>query len=50
MCQHSMKQINDIKVCIRCGLTFPPEGRPFFDKGIVSYYSKKGGKKRERNE
>lgn len=46
MCTHNMKQVNDIKVCIRCGLTFPLDGRPFFDKKVVTYSKRrKGGKK-----
>lgn len=46
MCSHDFRKINDIKVCVRCGLTMPQDGRPFFDKKIVAYYQrKKGGKK-----
>ena len=45
MCSHNFKQVNDIKVCVRCGLTIPQGGRPFFDKKIVAYYQRqKGGK------
>lgn len=45
MCQHNFKQVNDVKICIRCGLTIPQDGRPFFDKKIMPYYQgKKGGK------
>lgn len=41
MCSHNYKWINDVQVCILCGLTFPPEGRPFFDKAFIQYYQRK---------
>lgn len=43
MCSHNLKKINDVKVCIRCGLTIPAGGRPFFDKKIVAYYQRQKG-------
>lgn len=45
MCVHKWKKVNEVRVCIRCGLTIPQGGRPFFDKKIVAYYQRqKGGK------
>lgn len=43
MCSHDFKHINDIKVCVRCGLTVPKDGRPFFDREIVAYYQRRKG-------
>lgn len=45
MCRHTWRQINEVKVCIRCGLTLAEGSRPFFDRKIVSYYQKKKGAK-----
>lgn len=41
MCVHKFKQINDVRVCVQCGLTLPKGGRPFFDKEVVRLYSQK---------
>lgn len=49
MCSHDFRKINDVKVCIRCGLTFPQDGSPFFDKKIVEYYQSKKGKQKRRD-
>ena len=32
MCGHDWKNVNEVKVCTKCGLTMPDGGRPFFDK------------------
>lgn len=45
MCAHNFKQVNDVKVCVLCGLTFPQDGRPFFDKKIVGYCQSRKGRK-----
>lgn len=42
MCTHIFKQVNDVKVCIRCGFTIPHGGRPFFDKKIVAHCQHRG--------
>ena len=36
MCGHDWKNVNEVKVCTKCGLTMPDGGRPFFDKKIIS--------------
>lgn len=49
MCTHNIKKINDIKICILCGLTFPTKGRPFFDKPLLKYIRKEEkGENRKR--
>ncbi len=46
MCSHTnSKIINDVKVCLNCGLTIMPNGKIMFDKNVVNYKSKKGAKK-----
>lgn len=44
MCDHNLKKISDVKICIKCGLTFPIGGKPFFDKELLRYL--KGGRKK----
>ena len=46
-CSHSWKTINDIKVCINCGLTRTYDGKLLFDKKIINY-KRKRVKKNER--
>ena len=41
MCGHDWKNVNEVKVCTKCGLTMPDGGRPFFDKKIVAYFQKR---------
>lgn len=41
MCSHTWKKVNDIRICLRCGLMRMPDGKLFFDKGILNYKSKK---------
>ena len=42
MCGHDWKNVNEVKVCTKCGLTMPDRGcRPFFDKKIVAYCQKR---------
>ena len=48
MCPHATwKKINDVYVCVRCGLTKTYDGRILFDRKLVNYKSKrrKGGKR-----
>lgn len=40
MCSHCWKKVNDIKVCINCGLTVTYDNKILFDKPIVDYKSK----------
>lgn len=44
MCGHQWKQINDITVCLQCGLTLAGN-KAFFDPGLRN----QGGKKRGKN-
>lgn len=40
-CPHVWKKVNDIHVCVRCGLTKTFDGKILFDRKIVNYKSKK---------
>ena len=47
MCSHTNTQkINDVKVCLSCGMTILPNGKIIFDRKIVNYNPKKKRKKR----
>lgn len=51
MCNHVNRvKINDVCVCLKCGLTVTTDGKVMFDKKLVNYKSKKrrgkDGKKR----
>lgn len=37
MCKHEIKKIEDVKVCLRCGMTTFPDGSVIFDKEILKY-------------
>lgn len=42
MCNHSnVKRINDIRVCLDCGLTVTNDNKIIFDRKIVNYKPKK---------
>jgi hypothetical protein len=41
MCSHNWKKVNDVSVCIRCGMTRTHDGKIMFDKKIVNYKPKK---------
>lgn len=47
MCSHEWKKINDVWVCLRCGITRLPQGI-MFDREIVNYQSSKKAKKARR--
>lgn len=40
-CSHSWKKVNDVQVCIRCGLTRISDGKIIFDRRLPNYKSKK---------
>ena len=41
-CSHTnMKKVNDVRVCLDCGLTVTSDGKVMFDKKIVNYRPKK---------
>lgn len=48
-CAHTnTRQINDVKVCLNCGITITHDNKILFDRKIVNYKPKKrkkGGKK-----
>lgn len=45
MCSHLWREINDIRVCARCGLTVRKlDGKIMFDRGYSNYSKKKGRK------
>ena len=41
MCSHEWRKINDVKVCMRCGITVTHDGKILFDKKIKDYRPKK---------
>lgn len=45
MCNHEWRKINDVKVCMRCGMTRTLDGKILFDKKIVNYKPKKRKKR-----
>lgn len=40
-CPHSWQKINDVQVCMRCGLTRTHDGKFLFDRKIVNYKRKR---------
>lgn len=48
MCSHSWVEVNDVFVCMNCGMTKLPSGKIIFDREIANYKKttrKKRGKK-----
>ncbi len=42
MCGHRLFVINDVRVCVRCGLTVTAQGHFIgFDKNLVTKFNKK---------
>ena len=42
MCNHSnTKKINNVRVCLKCGLTITDDGKVLFDRKLPNYKSKK---------
>jgi hypothetical protein len=41
MCAHEWRKVNDVWVCVRCGLTRISDGNILFDKPFVNYKSKR---------
>ena len=41
MCNHIWQRVNDVRVCMRCGLTTTYDGKILFDRKIVSYKPKR---------
>ena len=47
MCNHSNTvKINDVRVCLKCGITITHDGKIIFDRKLPNYRSKKGGKRK----
>lgn len=44
MCSHSFKKMNDVDVCIKCGLTRTYDGKIIFDRKLPNYMTRKGRK------
>ncbi len=43
-CGHIWKQVNDVGVCQKCGLTISKKGEVMFDRNYVNH-KRRGGKK-----
>ena len=41
MCKHQWQKINDVNVCLNCGMTITPDGKIMFDRKIANYKHKK---------
>ena len=42
MCPHTnTRKINDVKVCLSCGMTMTKDGKILFDREIANYKPKK---------
>lgn len=37
MCPHEWLKVNDVFVCLRCGLTRTYDGKIMFDRGLPNY-------------
>lgn len=49
MCPHTAwKKVNDVYVCMRCGLTKTYDGRVLFDRKLPNYKLKKRKAKRRK--
>lgn len=49
MCAHANTiKVNDVKVCLNCGLTMTPDNKIIFDKKIVNYKPRKQKKQKRR--
>lgn len=46
MCNHQWQKVNDVCVCVRCGLTKTYDGRILFDRQLPNYKRKKRKKRR----
>lgn len=42
MCTHgNTVKINDVRVCLKCGLTLTPDNKVIFDRKLPNYKNKK---------
>ena len=48
MCSHNFKIMNDVKACVKCGLTITFDNKAFFDRKLVKYANKKRGAKNDK--
>lgn len=47
MCGHQWQKVNDVWVCMRCGLTRTYDGKIMFDRKIVNVRRKQHAKPRK---
>lgn len=40
MCRHEWRKVNDVLVCLRCGLTRTYDGKVIFDRKMANYKRK----------
>ena len=38
MCKHQFLQLNDLRVCKRCGLTILPNRKAFYDQRLIQQH------------
>lgn len=41
MCSHEWRKVNDVHVCLRCGLTKTFDGKFLFDRKLPNYKRKR---------
>lgn len=46
MCGHQWRKLNDVYICVRCGLTKTYDGKIIFDRRLPSKLNKKEKRKR----
>ena len=47
MCNHSWQKINDVCVCLKCGISKTFDGKVLFDRPLPGAIKKRGKKKRK---
>lgn len=48
MCKHEIIKIEDVKVCLKCGMTTFSDGKVIFDKEILKYIGNKETNRRKK--
>jgi hypothetical protein len=48
MCNHIWKKVNDVHICVNCGLTRTYDGKIMFDRKLPSYIKNKKKRKAKK--
>ena len=49
MCNHSMVKVNDVNVCVKCGLILADRKKVIFDRELSDYIRNKNKKNRRKS-